>query len=619
MVARVNDQRGSRPRGPLSYLLLDTTAKDMTTLEVGSSIIAIIASIVIVAIVVVLVIYQRYVYSKVRTNFIRSIQQHNDDDVYIVGFFHPRCSSGGGGERVLWKAVQAIGELKEGKYHTTCSNTSTTHGPIYSNDKLTNCKNVCVVIYTIDEPTSNYTQSTIQNVQRQFGITLPSILQVHFVHLHTHKHLLFTKPNTRFTMMVESWNTILLAYYALHQVTPHVYIDTTGVAFTFLIAKILCNCKVGAYVHYPTISTDMLHMIYDRRPSYNNNGYISTSAALSFVKLIYYCVFAVAYGLVGSLCDLTMVNSSWTKGHIEQLWKLRSICGSSSSSKIHVIYPPVDTQSVVVAQQQEHNNSSTMTNNNNIERENIILSIGQFRPEKNHALQLHSFATFLTMYKKDKMDNDDDDIIQLVLIGSCRDDDDTHRVTQLRHLAKEINIEKHVKFVINQPYSVIIDYLHKSSVGLHTMWNEHFGIGIVEMMAAGLVTIAHNSGGPKMDIILDPWDYTKTTYQKSDRFPTGCLASTVDEYATCMYEIFSRINNKKMKEEEDNNIISRIRDEGRRSVTRFSDEEFMNTFKETMLSSILFESGSYTTTMTTYVLLVTVFVVLIAILLISLT
>jgi alpha-1,2-mannosyltransferase len=141
------------------------------------------------------------------------------------------------------------------------------------------------------------------------------------------------------------------------------------------------------------------------------------------------------------------------------------------------------------------------------------------------------------------------------------------------------------------------------------------------MMAAGLVTIAHNSGGPKMDIILDPWDYTKTTYQKSDRFPTGCLASTVDEYAACMYEIFSRINNKKMKEEEDNNIISRIRDEGRRSVTRFSDEEFMNTFKETMLSSILFESGSYTTTMTTttYLLLTTMFVVFIAILLISLT
>jgi hypothetical protein len=30
-------------------------------------------------------------------------------------------------------------------------------------------------------------------------------------------------------------------------------------------------------------------------------------------------------------------------------------------------------------------------------------------------------------------------------------------------------------------------------LGIHTMWNEHFGIGIVEMMAAGLITIAHRS------------------------------------------------------------------------------------------------------------------------------
>ena len=584
--------------------------KDMTTLALGSSI-TIIASIATVIVVVVVILYERYVYSKVRTNFIRSIQHDDDDDIYIVGFFHPRCSSGGGGERVLWKALQAIGELKGGKLHTcNTTTTPTTHEPIiYSNDKLTNCKNACVVIYTIDEPTIDYAQITIQNVQKQFDITISSTLRIHFVHLHVHKHLLFAKP-TRFTMIVESWNTILLAYHALRQVNPHVYIDTTGCAFTFLIAKIFGNCKVGAYVHYPTISADMLSMIYDRRPSYNNDGYISTSAALTFVKLIYYCIFAVGYGLVGSLCDLTMVNSSWTKGHIEQIWRVRSwfSLGSSScssSSKIHVIYPPVDTQSCV------------QTNINN-ERENIILSIGQFRPEKDHALQLHSFATFLTMYKKKAAMNDDDSI-QLVLIGSCRDDEDAYRVTQLKQLAKELNIEQYVKFVINRPYSVIIDYLRRSSVGLHTMWNEHFGIGIVEMMAAGLVTIAHNSGGPKMDIILVPWDYTKTTeYKKNDCIPTGCLASTVDEYAKCMYEIFSRINKKKEKEEDDN-IISRIRDEGRRSAKRFSDEEFMNTFKETMLSSILFESsGSKDTTMTSYVLLVTMCVVLIAIL-ISLT
>ncbi len=29
-------------------------------------------------------------------------------DAFTVGFFHPFCNSGGGGERVLWSAVKVI-------------------------------------------------------------------------------------------------------------------------------------------------------------------------------------------------------------------------------------------------------------------------------------------------------------------------------------------------------------------------------------------------------------------------------------------------------------------------------------------------------------------------------
>ncbi len=31
----------------------------------------------------------------------------------VIAFFHPRCSAGGGGERVLWKQVEALGQMKE--------------------------------------------------------------------------------------------------------------------------------------------------------------------------------------------------------------------------------------------------------------------------------------------------------------------------------------------------------------------------------------------------------------------------------------------------------------------------------------------------------------------------
>lgn len=40
-------------------------------------------------------------------------------------------------------------------------------------------------------------------------------------------------------------------------------------------------------------------------------------------------------------------------------------------------------------------------------------------------------------------------------------------------------------------------------IGLHTMEYEHFGITLVEMLAAGLIVVAHNSAGPKLDILAN--------------------------------------------------------------------------------------------------------------------
>ena len=41
----------------------------------------------------------------------------------------------------------------------------------------------------------------------------------------------------------------------------------------------------------------------------------------------------------------------------------------------------------------------------------------------------------------------------------------------------------------------------KAKVYLHAMRYEHFGISIVEAMAAGLVPVVHRSGGPWEDIL----------------------------------------------------------------------------------------------------------------------
>jgi len=100
------------------------------------------------------------------------------------------------------------------------------------------------------------------------------------------------------------------------------------------------------------------------------------------------------------------------------------------------------------------------------------------------------------------------------------------------------------------------------------MWMEHFGISIVESMAAGLIMIAHNSGGPKSDIIV-PLDGANN---KNKNKTTGFLASTADEYAERMHQVLSM----------DAREAAEIRRNARESAKRFTDEVFAESFRDAM-------------------------------------
>lgn len=325
--------------------------------------------------------------------------------------------------------------------------------------------------------------------------------------------------------------------------------DTTGCAFTYLVARIVFGCKVIAYVHYPTISTDMLSMVWERRRvTYNNQAYITKSRITTIVKLIYYCAFALVYGCVGSLCQLVLVNSTWTYNHINSLWRLAAI-----QKRIHVVFPPCRISV------EQHNSQGS----HELEkRERIILSIGQFRPEKDHELQVEALAKLFENHPTLKGD------IKMVMVGGVRGPDDRVRLEHLKEVAKKRELESSIIFSVNQPYSVVEDWLGKASVGIHTMWNEHFGIGVVEMMSAGLITIAHDSGGPKSDIVVP-----------REGRPTGLLASSAEAYADAIYKAFTM----------DASQVDEMRKNARKSATRFSDEQFNTNFKTALLESRLLD------------------------------
>lgn len=78
-----------------------------------------------------------------------------------------------------------------------------------------------------------------------------------------------------------------------------------------------------------------------------------------------------------------------------------------------------------------------------------------------------------------------------MIIGSCRNEEDFARKKNIEDLAKQLSLEKSVEIRHNISYQELIHSYQTASIGLHTMWNEHFGIGVVECMAAGLITVAN--------------------------------------------------------------------------------------------------------------------------------
>ncbi len=159
-----------------------------------------------------------------------------------------------------------------------------------------------------------------------------------------------------------------------------------------------------------------------------------------------------------------------------------------------------------------------------------------------------------------------DDVV-LVIIGSTRHEEDRRLKESLEKEAQRLGLAASVRFEVNQPYSVLLRYMQSGAVGLHTMWNEHFGISIVEMMAAGLVVVAHNSGGPLMDIVT-PTVLSPTSGEfRCSAETTGCLAETPEQYAHCIRTILDNYDSKDM---------TLLKISARKSTLRFSDEVFMS-------------------------------------------
>ncbi|KNZ46498.1 hypothetical protein VP01_720g5 [Puccinia sorghi] len=451
------------------------------------------------------------------------VKKEDHSKKLIIGFLHPYwyLNAGGGGERVLWTAV-ALHQRTQPE--TICA--------IYTGDlnvsKPEIIQKVKVRIlrlalgsHSTPPPCSSSLSKLALSSRQPPGPVSPCSASLSEVSYWDTRHFL------------RSYLTSTLVYNLL-LCSKLEY--TMGYAFTYPVFRLLTHIPVGAYVHYPMISNDMLKRVSRRSSAHNNSSTISKSLVLSYAKLIYYILFAELYSLCLRQAHLIMVNSTWTKNHIDRLlkpWLHRdaieeeeapSMSTQDSSSnliskpdgplrlrlvhrdgrvesskskkgglqkgkkygKATVVYPPCDVQSF-----SEFPIGS---------REYTILSISQFRPEKDQATQIVAFAEFFRELKAD--DHPLRSELKLVLAGSCRDEADRLRVESLKELAAHLGVTEAVQFMVNVSWEELKQLLQHSLVGISTMVDEHFGISIVEFMAAGLIPLVHRSGGPLLDIVV---------------------------------------------------------------------------------------------------------------------
>ncbi len=112
--------------------------------------------------------------------------------------------------------------------------------------------------------------ATAQSLSRQHNAPFPHPMPPHAqptttTHPHTppqvvplpSRDCLLPGRYPRFTMAAQAAASVRVAWQGLRQLLPETFVDTTGWAFPYPLVR-LAGARVAAYVHYPTISTDML-------------------------------------------------------------------------------------------------------------------------------------------------------------------------------------------------------------------------------------------------------------------------------------------------------------------------------------------------------------------------
>lgn len=235
--------------------------------------------------------------------------------------------------------------------------------------------------------------------------------------------------------------------------------------FLKLLDKSKWSLIVNTHGDVLPISSDIIYMHYPTFALLRE-----TPVNLKYQKSLFWRVYFTPYEAIQGMlakrmkCRVLLTNSEYSADAIRRHTGVNAM----------ILYPPVEIEDFLKV--------SDIT-----EREDIVVLCGRFSPEKNYELAL-DIAQELPH-------------IDFKIIGASSGKISQAYFNKLRKIIEEKRL-KNVELLRDVPRSRQIGIYSKSKVFLHTMIGEHFGIAIVESMAAGLVPVVHRSGGAWNDIIF---------------------------------------------------------------------------------------------------------------------
>jgi len=203
-----------------------------------------------------------------------------------------------------------------------------------------------------------------------------------------------------------------------------------------------------AYVHFPIKAT----LDYSQIPA--------------FVSPFKWTIYCQIYRLIASVIDrinpsLLLTNSKFTQQVVYKYLKRNAF----------VLHPPVDVHAYT---------------SKSMDRENYVITISKFTPKRH----LHRVPLIAKNTRN----------ARFVIVGGA-DKYSTKTISDLQKTINNFGVEDRVTLMPNVSRSRFVELLANAKVYLHVMPDEHFGISVIEAMAAGCVPVVHRSGGPWLDIL----------------------------------------------------------------------------------------------------------------------